>query len=1400
MVCTIQDDAGKTIALYDSNTNQIISAGQENSVDLDNFMSYGLKRIKISADNALTTSDINSVALNLEGENKTININVNTDSGTQNIPCTLEGLYVDENTGNIVYAIKDNEQNIIAIYDSNTNKIVSSGQDNSISLNESFAMSNNQYFKLTGTPLEIGIGMHITLDFNNDRITIEDAGYDLIPLYSENEKTYIYGVKNSNNEIIAMYDIQNGKFVSSSDNSTYLIQTSDNDYYSLIHAPLTISDINYVSLDFNNSFIEINSGIENTRYELVPYITPSGVRIPYLCVKNSSDEFFALYDIQNGKLFSSGENNFAHLAQAPDNNYYLLTGTPLETSSINYVVLDTQSQTININVNTETGTQNLECTLTALYTDDEGNIVYAIKDGAGKTIALYDSNTNQIISTGESNSVDLGDFMSYDGRYINMSTDNALSTSSINYVNLDIDNEKIYIDSSECTLTTLYTDDEGNIVYTIQDNTGKTIAIYDSNTNRIISSGQDNYVDLGNFAVYNGRYINISTDNALNTSNINSIYVDSTNNKIIINGTQPYDIEQMKDDSGNNIDMWAVKDSSGNIIAVYDNSGNSPTIFAGQDNFVNLDESFRLTDALLDTSNINYVVLNLEGVEKTININITNGDNTENLQCTLTTLYTDDEGNIVYAIKDSTEKTIALYDIQNGKLSSSGENNFTHLAQAPDNNYYPLTGTPLDTSTINSVALDTQNQTININVNTETGTQNISCTLTTLYTDDEGNIVYAIKDSTEKTIALYDIQNGKLSSSGENNFTHLAQAPDNNYYPLIGTPLDTSAINSVALDTQNQTIDINITVKGVGTPTLNCTLEELYTDDEENIVYAIKDSTGKTIAIYDSNTNQIISSGQDNSISLNESFAMSNNQYFKLTGTPLETSDINSVTLNTQNRTIDINVNTGTGTQNKICDLIALYNDKEGNTVYGIRDNERNFIAIYDSNTKQIISAGRDNSINLNNSFTLSNGVYTKNPQNTPEHTPATTDMNGPDDDAGGTPNRLLSSARPSITTSVTATPPNITPDMTIQDNNVVPNTELENLNVQSMSIVYDEFNLPVSINLNDNNYSLEFNPNTGKYYIANSTTSTLDTSTGTVTLSENNVFKYLSIDSNQYYILSANALDASEILTYNVSVDINSVMVTNINGTTTPYNLVGEENNIKYLVNPNNPTEKLAVFNVSTGEIIYAGQNYISLPQDMIMPDMAVLPSNNMINGNNNDNNIISDDTKQALSDLLRNNNNTIKGYIADGNLEGLKEYLNNEIQNTLPGAENQEIASLAQQVINDMQLEGTKTYEDFIEKLNQSLELNNLPTLDVGLEALENLTDSGTININVNGMNTGSMVTYILIASVATGLTSLAVNRINNKLQKKDLEKDLKKMNKRLEVRRRESLAKNSNGKKVR
>ena len=105
---------------------------------------------------------------------------------------------------------------------------------------------------------------------------------------------------------------------------------------------------------------------------------------------------------------------------------------------------------------------------------------------------------------------------------------------------------------------------------------------------------------------------------------------------------------------------------------------------------------------------------------------------------------------------------------------------------------------------------------------------------------------------------------------------------------------------------------------------------------------------------------------------------MSNNQYFKLTGTPLETSDINSVALNTQDRIININVNTETGTQNEIYDLIALYNDKERNTIYGIRDNERNFIAIYDESTNKIISSGQENSVDLDDFISQGNGIYNK--------------------------------------------------------------------------------------------------------------------------------------------------------------------------------------------------------------------------------------------------------------------------------------------------------------------------------------------------------------------------------------------------------------------------------------
>ena len=1075
-------------------------------------------------------------------------------------------------------------------------------------------------------------------------------------------------------------------------------------------------------------------------------------------------------------------------------------------------IIDTTSVIVNLNNNPKTIT--IDGIPYNLQSVAEGSSIYYIQSN-GTNVAIYDDNTKQIISagkdaTGQNNSINFAN----NSRFTPTADGNSyadLQQLEVNSLSYDTNSTPPTVTLNGCTFNlTDYNSATKN--YKIAGLEG---TLFNPASSQIQLPGKG----LTYFAAYGNNNTFYALEGTIgDVDEINSVTININNNTntgtITINGT-PYNLQSIEGSNG----IYYIQ-SNGTNVAIYDSTtkqivsaglGNSATIaqVTNSTTYINLqnlditslsyntnstpptltlnDHTFNLTN--YDSETGEYKIAGLDDTTSVI-VNLNNNPKTITIDGIPYNLQSVAEGSSVYYIQDQTNNNnLAIYDsnakeIVSAGKDTTGQNNSINLAnnsrfaQTVDGNSYA----DLQQLEVNSLLYNTNSTPPTITLN-----------------GYEFELEPISGQSNQYKIAglegtLFNPTTGQIQLPGQAQATYFVIDKNNNFYSIDYPGITYDLNNNYGCKIQfnknyfegyedyigflksNQYIGRNFSLYA---------LDKV--DDKDNIYYIKHVTTGKKWGIYDASEKQVITAGQYNLIDLD------NDPIFAIMAD--EEVYINLQNLNITSLSYNIDDTTQTITLNGYKFNLTDYNQETGEYKIAGLDS-----ATFNPTTGELQLPGQNNSINLNNTFTLSNGVYTRNPQNTPEHTPATTDMNGPDDDAGGTPNRLFSSARPSITTSVTATPPNITPDMTVQDNNIVSNTELENLNVQSMSIVYDEFNLPVSINLNDNNYSLEFNPNTGKYYIANSTTSTLDTSTGTVTLSENNIFKYLSIDSNQYYILSANALDASEILTYNVSDDINSVIVTNINGTITTYNLVGEENNIKYLVDPNNLTEKLAVFNVSTGEIIYAGQNYISLPQDMIMPDMAVLPSDNTINGNNNDNNIISNDTKQALSDLLRNNNNTIKGYIADGNLEGLKEYLNNEIQNTLPGAENQEIASLAQQVINDMQLEGTKTYEDFIEKLNQSLELNNLPTLDVGLEALENLTDSGTINIDVNGMNTGSMVTYILIASVATGLTSLAVNRINNKLQKKDLEKDLKKMNKRLEVRRRESLAKNSDGKKMR
>ena len=962
----IQDSKNNNVAIYNTQTNEIISVGEDNRINLNDCMQLSQQSglynyYNLQENNILDTSDIDSILIQ--------DNNIIIDNETYNLIPIAEGGYF----------IRDTNGNNVAIYRPSSQEIISAGQNNSIPLAQ---VSDNNYYPLTGTPLNTSNINSVVLDLDEEPKTIAiniNLGnnatgikeYNLIALDPNNENS-IYAIEDNTGKTIALYDSNTNQIISAGENNyIYLTQATNGTCYPLIDTPLDTSIINYITLNIEGEEKTINinvnteAGTQNLECTLEELYTDSNGNIVY-AIKDNIGQTIAVYDSNTNQIISAGENDSINLVQAPNNNYYPLTGVsiitsntdpdilnltlaPLETSSINSVVLDTQNQTININVNTEIGTLNLQCNLTALYTDDEGNIVYAIQDNTGKTIALYDSNTNQIISSGQDNCVDLDEsFAMSNNQYFKL-TGTPLETSNINSVALDTQNQTINLnitngdttENLQCTLTELYTDSEGNIVYAIKDNEQNIIALYDSNTNKIISSGQDNSINLNNdFTLYNSQYINFS-NTPLATSNINSIYIDSTNNEIIINGTQQYDIEQMKDASGQNIDMWAIKDSSGNIIAVYDNLGNSPTIFAGQNNSVNLN-NFTIYDG------------------RYINISADNA---------------------------------------------------------------------LSTSSINSVALDTQNQTININVNTETGTQNLQCTLTELYTDSEGNIVYAIKDNEQNIIALYDSNTNQIVSVGENNSIYLAQASNNNYYPLTGTPINTSNINSIALNLEgeNKTINLNIT-NGNTTENLQCTLEELYIDSEGNIVYAIKDSTGKTIALYDSNTNQIISAGENNSanfalnsngeyvnlsalditsVSYNGSKILindyefnfdysSNGDYYIIGGSEfmqfnpftgeLKISDTQSFNIasvndkqyllssnslqdlsNVESFYIQFYGNSGIPAGLKINDIFYTSFKQAEDNIFYIKDNQNNIVALYDEQNKTIISSGQNNSIEINN-------------------------------------------------------------------------------------------------------------------------------------------------------------------------------------------------------------------------------------------------------------------------------------------------------------------------------------------------------------------------------------------------------------------------------------------------
>lgn len=141
--------------------------------------------------------------------------------------------------------------------------------------------------------------------------------------------------------------------------------------------------------------------------------------------------------------------------------------------------------------------------------------------------------------------------------------------------------------------------------------------------------------------------------------------------------------------------------------------------------------------------------------------------------------------------------------------------------------------------------------------------------------------------------------------------------------------------------------------------------------------------------------------------------------------------------------------------------------------------------------------------------------------------------------------------------------------------------------------------------------------------------------------------------------------------------------------------------------------------------------------------------------------------EANKVLEDLLDDGDSLIKDYIDKGDWTGLKEHLTGEVDTLFKDSPDSTIIKTTKYVINDMELDGVTSYEDFIDRLNDSLKDHNLPGLDLGLEKVED--EIGTDVLNKNNMTTTAILVSVLVATVAIGTTAaIAVSKSNkNKIK---------------------------------
>ena len=126
-----------------------------------------------------------------------------------------------------------------------------------------------------------------------------------------------------------------------------------------------------------------------------------------------------------------------------------------------------------------------------------------------------------------------------------------------------------------------------------------------------------------------------------------------------------------------------------------------------------------------------------------------------------------------------------------------------------------------------------------------------------------------------------------------------------------------------------------------------------------------------------------------------------------------------------------------------------------------------------------------------------------------------------------------------------------------------------------------------------------------------------------------------------------------------------------------------------------------------------------------------------------------LSDENKQLFSKLFENSD-LFSDFIRRNDYNGLKDALNDELENLI-GEDNPELLEKAQNVVNDMNLDGVKTKEDFRDSLNESLEnngFNQVEDIKMDIPWQDILTSNGAIAgyISVGGIILGALIRALI------------------------------------------------------